>query len=184
MLQRGSLELELYANALAPSRGARPRQESEMSMKNFPLTCALLVGSLAGAASAQAGEPGLPAEMEKLDHEMQRAFVTRDVKFLRDLLTDDYVLITSSSRIVSKEEVLASVVDPGQVLEVNDSSEVTVRRHGDTAVVTAVLHQRGTSNGKPFDYRVRYTDTWVLEGGRWRYMSAHASLLPAPPSAK
>jgi ketosteroid isomerase-like protein len=141
---------------------------------------ALIAGLLlAGDASGQAGV-GFAAEMEKLDHAMQRAFVTRDVKYLRDLLTDDYVLITSSSKVVTKADLLAEVVDPKDVLDVSDSSEIQVRRHGDTAVITAMLHQRGSSDGKPFDAWVRYTDTWVLEGGRWRYMSAHASRMPAP----
>ncbi len=155
--------------------------------KTIPIACALMaVLPLWGEPPKQTDAPSFAAEMEKLDHAMQHAFVVRDEKYLRDLLTDDYMLITSSSRIVSKEEVLASVVDPKQVLEVNDSSEIKVRRHGDAAVVTAVLHQRGSSEGKPFDFWVRYTDTWVLEGGRWRYMSAHASRLPPPtaPSTK
>ena len=147
----------------------------------IPLAWALMAAlPLRGEAPQPASTTSFAAEMEKLDHAMQRAFVVRDQKFLRDLLTDDYLLITSSSRLVSKEELLASVVDPQELLEVNDSSEIKVRRHGDAAVITAVLHQRGSSQGKPFEHWVRCTDTWVLEGGRWRYMSAHASRLPSP----
>ena len=154
-----------------------------MSKRSIPMISAPVIGSpLVGEASGQAGSTGFAAEMEKLDHVMQQAFVIRDEKFLRDLLTDDYVLITASSKIVSKEDLLAEVANPDEVLEVNDSSDISVRRRGDTAVVTAVLHQRGSSHGKPFDAWVRYTDTWVLEAGRWRYMSAHASRLPAAPT--
>lgn len=154
-----------------------------MPSKTILIACAL-IAVLPLAAETATSATDFAAQMEKLDHAMQRAFVTRDEKYLRELLTDDYLLITSSSKIVLKEEVLASVVDSTEVLEVNDSSDIQVRRHGDTAVVTAVLHQRGTSDGKPFDYWVRYTDTWVFEGGRWRYMSAHASRLASPPSPK
>jgi ketosteroid isomerase-like protein len=155
--------------------------ETKMAKKTLLVAWALLACLPArGEAPKPAGVASFEAEMEKLDHAMQRAFVVRDEKFLRGLLTDDYMLITSSSKILSKEEVLGSVVDPQQVLEVNDSSEIKVRRHGDAAVVTAVLHQRGTSQGKPFDYWVRYTDTWVLEGGHCRYVSAHASRYQPP----
>jgi ketosteroid isomerase-like protein len=151
-----------------------------MFNRNIAIASALISALLVAGDSAGQVATGFAAEMERLDHAMQRAFVTRDQKFLRDLLTDDYVLITSSSKLVSKEQVLAELVDPKEILEVNDSSEIQVRRHGDTAVITALLHQRGSSAGEPFDAWVRYTDTWVLEGGRWRYMSAHASRMPPP----
>ena len=144
----------------------------------------VLLGGVLVASEALGQTPaiGVTATLQSLDHTMQRAFVTRDHKFLRELLTDDYLLITSSSKLVSKEQVLAELVDPKEILEVNDSTEVQVRQHGDSTVVTAVLHQRGSSDGKPFDSWVRYTDTWVLEAGRWRYMSAHASRLSPPPA--
>jgi hypothetical protein len=50
----------------------------------------------------------------------------------------------------------------------------------DTAVLTGILHQRGTYDGKPFDVRLRVTDTWVRVGGEWKILAGHASVIPEP----
>jgi ketosteroid isomerase-like protein len=52
---------------------------------------------------------------------------------------------------------------------------------GDTAVVTALLHARGSQDGKPFEYRVWYSDTYLRMSDGWRYVFGQSSLpLPSP----
>jgi ketosteroid isomerase-like protein len=68
------------------------------------------------------------------------------------------------------------------VLDINETSDVVVRVREDTAVLTGVLHQRGTFDGWPFDVRLRVTDTWVRTRGQWRILAGHASVLE--PAAK
>ena len=54
-----------------------------------------------------------------------------------------------------------------------------MRVHGDTAVVTALLRLKGTSDGKPFDRRVWFSDTYVRTAAGWKYVFGQASL-PLP----
>jgi hypothetical protein len=50
------------------------------------------------------------------------------------------------------------------------------------AVVTALLWVKGTDGGKPFDYRLWFSDTYVRTAKGWRYAFGQASLpLPAAP---
>jgi ketosteroid isomerase-like protein len=102
--------------------------------------------------------------------------VTRDLTALREIFTDDYVLVVSSGAERSKEMVLAEVESPQVRWEINRSSGWAVRVHGDCAIVVATLHQKGLDHGKPFDSHVKYSDTWIRDHGRWRNVHAHASL--------
>ena len=54
-----------------------------------------------------------------------------------------------------------------------------MRVWGDTAVVTALLRLKGTSEGKPFAYRLWFSDTYVRTKGGWKYFFGQASI-PLP----
>lgn len=115
------------------------------------------------------------AELTRLDAEFQRAVGAKDVAAVAKFLADDYILVTASSRIMTKQELLKEIAPAGLTWEMNASREVSVRVYGDTAIVTALLEQKGIDNNERFDSPVRYTDTWLREDGTWRQIAAHAS---------
>ena len=115
------------------------------------------------------------ARLIAIDQRMQRAFVDRDLQVLREIFTDDYILVVSSGEERDKEAVIAEVASPDMRWEVNESSGWAVRVHGDTAIVVANLHQKGVDHGKPFDSNVKFSDTYTRVGGIWRNVHAHAS---------
>jgi ketosteroid isomerase-like protein len=51
-----------------------------------------------------------------------------------------------------------------------------VHLHGNLAVVTGAYHERGTSNGKPYEYHDRLTDVWVKAGNSWQVFASHYSV--------
>jgi ketosteroid isomerase-like protein len=59
------------------------------------------------------------------------------------------------------------------------ASERSAKAWGDTAVVTALLHAKGKAEGKAFEYRVWYSDTYVRFADGWRYVFGQSSL-PLP----
>ena len=68
------------------------------------------------------------------------------------------------------------------VYEHQEDTQQTVRLWGSTAVVTALLWVKGTDKGKPFDYKLWFSDTYVLTRGGWRFVFGKASIpLPASP---
>jgi ketosteroid isomerase-like protein len=142
--------------------------------------------TLAVAVSAAAARADSPIEsvLRALDAKLQLAVLRQDTKALDQLLSDDWILISSAGRIINRPDFLAAVSDPESRLEVNQTSEVAVRVHGSTAIVTAMLHERGSDHGKPHEAWLRYTDTWVLEAGAWRYVAGHACRVKAPEEAR
>ena len=130
----------------------------------------LTILPIAAAASDKETE-----ELISIDQKMQRAFVDRDIAALEKIFTDDYVLVLSSGTERTKAEVIADVASPDNRWEINETSGRKVRVHGDTAIVVAMLHQKGVDHGKSFDSNVKFADTYIRQNGTWRNVHAHAS---------
>ena len=45
-----------------------------------------------------------------------------------------------------------------------------------TAIVTGAYHEKGESNGKPYEYHDRLTDVWMKIGGNWQVVASHYSV--------
>jgi ketosteroid isomerase-like protein len=123
--------------------------------------------------------PTHKTEVVRRDRELNALIVAHDATAARDYYDDQFVLSTSSGKSKSKADLLAEIARPGLVLEVNETTEVVVRVRDETAVLTGILHQRGSIDGKAFDVRLRVTDTWVRDHhtGTWVILAGHASVI-------
>jgi ketosteroid isomerase-like protein len=114
-----------------------------------------------------------------LDTQYQKAVKDGDVATMNRILADDFILITGRGKTFTKADLLQEA--RGTIrYERQEELEQSVRVWGDTAVVTALLWAKGTEDGKPFEYRLWFSDTYVRTPGGWRYVLGQASLpLPA-----
>lgn len=110
-----------------------------------------------------------------LDSEYQAAVMKNDQATMDRILADDFVLVTGVGKTYSKAELLKEARDKTSVYERQDDSERKVRVWGNTAIVTALLWAKGTSEGKDFDYKLWFSDTYVKTPTGWRYVFAQAS---------
>jgi ketosteroid isomerase-like protein len=90
------------------------------------------------------------------------------------LYMDDFLLVTSKGKLVTKQEIVEQIASPELKFEVNETTEVRVRVHGTTAVLTGILLQQGSWKGKPFEVKLRVTDTWIKTDSGWRLLSGQA----------
>ena len=90
------------------------------------------------------------------------------------MLPDDYILITSKGQVETKAGLLAEARDPKIVYTHQEDSGQTVRIWGDTAVITALLWAAGTEDGKPFEYRLWFSDIYLCTPQGWRYTFGQA----------
>jgi hypothetical protein len=127
------------------------------------------------------GTDGSAAEEAKivasLDTQYQAAVKKNDAFTMDRILADDFVLRTGLGKTYNKPDLLNEARSGHVVYEHQEDTAQTVRIWGDTAVVTAKLWEKGTDNGKPFDYTVWFSDTYVRTPSGWRYVFGQSSFL-------
>ena len=78
-----------------------------------------------------------------MDTEFQAAVKNNDVEGMRRILADDFILVLSSGKTQTKEDLLNEARERKTTYEHQEDSNQTVRLWGDTAVVTAKLWAKG-----------------------------------------
>jgi len=116
-----------------------------------------------------------------LDTQYQRAVKMNDAATMDRILADDFVLVTGRGKTYTKADLLKDARAGTTVYEHQEDTNQTVRVWGDTAVITALLWEKGVSDGKPFDKKLWFSDTYMRTPHGWRYVFAQASL-PLPDS--
>jgi Domain of unknown function (DUF4440) len=114
------------------------------------------------------------------------AFLRADEKALDTLLADDYVHTNGGTgSVLDKARWLeyirtrrAELANGRLRVERYQSTAVTIRWHGDAAVVSSQVVSEGSRDGQPFATRLRVTQLWVRSGGQWRRAAFHDSPLP------
>ncbi len=150
-----------------------------MRPRNVLVGLLMVVASIAAAADSAADIKNVAA----LDAEYQAAVKINDADTMDRILADDFVVVTGTGQIYSKADLINMARTKRVQYEHQEDTNKTVRVWGDTAVVTATLWLKGVDQGKPFDWHVWFSDTYVRTPSGWRYVHGQASL-PLPPAAK
>jgi ketosteroid isomerase-like protein len=135
-----------------------------------------------GTASALNASPEEDAKaVAALDTKYQAAVKDNDTTTMNQILADDFALVTGRGAVFSKADLLDSARKKEVTYERQDEEPGTqkVRVWGDTAVVTALLWIKSVQGGKPADYKLWFSDTYVRTPTGWRYVFGQASL-PLP----
>jgi ketosteroid isomerase-like protein len=111
-----------------------------------------------------------------LDTEYQAAVKINDASTMDRILADDFILVTGSGKTYTKADMLNDAKSAGTSYESNDEDIQTVRVWGNTAVVTAKLWEKGTTNGQSFDRKFWFSDTYVRTSAGWKYVFGQSSL--------
>jgi ketosteroid isomerase-like protein len=134
------------------------------------------------ATGANASNTDDEKAVAALDTEYQAAVKINDATTMARLLPDDYMLATGSGKTYTKSDLVEEARSGRIIYEHQEDTQQTVRLWHDTAVITAKLWEKGTDAGKPFDYTVWFSDTYVRTPTGWRYVFGQSSLpLPKNP---
>jgi len=124
-----------------------------------------------------AQEPaGAASQVRKLEEKWTAAYKDRKIDLLSSLLAEDFVITAEDGNTYSKAGYITHSADSSVRVEVAKLSDLRVRLHGSIAVVTGAYHERGQSNGKPYEYHDRLTDVWMKVGGAWQVVASHYSV--------
>ena len=106
------------------------------------------------------------------------ALKNRDWDQLAAVYSDDYMLVRPDGSVLSKEEVLTDLQTGGLEFKTIEIADVTVRIHGDAAILTAVSGTATSRDGKEANSRIRLVAVYVTDQGRPRLAHFQSVLLP------
>jgi ketosteroid isomerase-like protein len=141
--------------------------------KSWTLLACLLAAS---AANLLAQEKSEAAAVRALELKWTEDYKQRNIDILSSLLAEDFVITIEDGSVYSKAGYITHSADAATHVQVAELSDLKVRIHGDTAIVTGAYHEKGESNGKPYEYHDRLTDTWMKIGGKWQVVASHYSV--------
>jgi ketosteroid isomerase-like protein len=155
-----------------------------MTIRRWALPAALLACGAALRPTATTPTAARSKEVDEaavaaLDTEYQKAVSRNDAEAMGRLLHEDFILVTGKGKVFTKADLLSEARSGRYRYERQEDSQQKVRVWGDTAVVTALLWARGTEDGKPFEYRLWFSDTYVRTPAGWKYAFAQSSI-PLP----
>ena len=119
-------------------------------------------GAAAQAAAADSAEQAVTAAEKQWLKSQQ----TNNVELLAPLLADKVVETTEEGKVYSGKEAVVAAARSDHWSSA-DYTDLKVTVFGHTAIATGTFTGKGTSEGKPVDARVRFTDTWVMADGKW-----------------
>ena len=114
--------------------------------------------------------------IRKLEEKWTESYKKRQIDILSSLLAEDFVITVEDGNTYSKMGYITHSADPSVQVDIAELSDLKVRMHGNAAVVTGAYHEKGKSNGKPYEYRDRLTDVWMKVGSKWQVISSHYSV--------
>src|SRR5690349_12435499 len=87
------------------------------------------------------------ATVRALELKWAEAYKSRQFDLLSSFLDDDCVSTFEDGTVVGKLGLISYVAKPSEHVEVAEMSDLKVRMHGETAVVTGAYHEQGVSDG-------------------------------------
>jgi ketosteroid isomerase-like protein len=136
------------------------------------ILCALAIWPTAALAQEESETVAIRA----LEMKWTESYKERSVDILSSLLSDDFMITIEDGSVYSKVGYISHSADPATHVQVAELSDLKVRVHGDAAIVTGAYHEKGESNGKPYEYHDRLTDVWMKTGGKWQVVASHYSV--------
>jgi ketosteroid isomerase-like protein len=120
-------------------------------------------------------------QIDKLEDAWRNAVLTSDTKAMDGLLADDYMAITASGTLRSRDDELANLRNGRFRFTTLDVSDRKVRFYGSTAVVTSQANVQASTPDGPVSGTYWYTRVYARNAqGQWKIVSFEASRVREP----
>jgi ketosteroid isomerase-like protein len=133
------------------------------------------------AGQAKPKKHDLRHEIFALEDAWRNALLKSDTNALGALLADDYMAITPSGILQTKQEALANMRPHRVHITTLLLSDRKVRFYGETALVTSLAEVQGTTPEGDISGSFRYTRVYVRDPqGKWKIVSFESSKIRQP----
>jgi ketosteroid isomerase-like protein len=139
------------------------------------------------------GQPQMPRgqkhesrhEIERLEEAWRDALMQGNAAALEPLLGDDFMAITPSGTLQTKEQMLANIRAGKVHITALNFSDRKFRFYGSTALVTVLAQISGNNSEGAIDGNYRYTHVYTRDAkGKWRIVNFEASRVREPGERK
>jgi ketosteroid isomerase-like protein len=145
------------------------------------LTIAVVAAAAPLRAMGRAEKHDVRHQIEGLENSWRNAVLHGNTAAMDGLLADDYMAITPTGILQSKEQELASLRSGTVRFNSLDVSDRKIRVYGTTALVTSRADVAGTGPEGDMSGSYRYTRVYVRDArGLWRIVSFEASRIREP----
>lgn len=110
-------------------------------------------------------------EVEKFEREWSEAYKQHDKATLERILADGFVFTDPQGKVHNKVQYIDLALHE-ELLSYN-MSDLAVRVHGDTGIVTGVWNAKYMVDGKEQSGTIHFTDVVVKRAGRWQGVASH-----------
>jgi len=118
--------------------------------------------------SCQMKSSGPEQGLLKVERDFAAAVLSNDADAIGKFLTDDWAIVDADGGVIDRARFLSAIKSGTLVHEEMELDDLTVRAHGDSAVVTTITSTKGRFAGQEFTTQERATDFFVKRDGRWR----------------
>jgi len=133
------------------------------------------------AAAAPSGKKmSVEAALKDNENRWEAAYAAHDHSTIQSMVADDFVGVYFDGKVMTRSSVIAEAKKDRDTYKSAVNEKLAVHTYGPSvAVVVGTAHEKGTDkDGKPFDRKFRFTDTWVARSGRWQCVASQLMKLP------
>ena len=134
----------------------------------------------AESETKSAPDAATQAEFQRLETTWNNAHLAGDAAALDALWADELVVTVPKMPLFNKAQSLAIWRTGKMKFKKYETSDISVRTFGDTAVVTGALLRERNFMGKDIHEDWRFTKVYLRRDGKWRVIAWHASDAAAP----
>lgn len=144
-----------------------------MLLRQFLIVCTLCCAQTPSLAQQNSPDE---SKILALESKWTDAYRQHNINVMVALLAEDFVITVEDGKVFGKMGYISHTGDSATKVDTAEESDVRVHFHGNVAVVTGAYHETGTSNGKRYEYRDRFTDAWMKINGQWQIIAAQYSV--------
>jgi ketosteroid isomerase-like protein len=115
-------------------------------------------------------------EIARLEQVWNEAHVQGNAEALDRLWAEDIVVTVPGMAPMTKADSIGVWRTGRMKFSRYDTSDIAIRVHGGTAVVTGRLHRTRSMGERVIDERLRFTKTYAMVERSWRVVAFHASV--------
>ena len=148
-------------------------------MKKSVLAMLLFSTSLCLASGpARRNDPGDIAAIKQIGTDMGDAMVAVDIDKLDRIYADDWAIVSSSGKVVTKQDLLTRFKSGADKLISYELGPIAVQVLDDIAVAHGTVKEKRLRNGKDVSGEGVYMDYLEKRSGKWVVVRSAGKLLP------